>query len=139
MIRTRKFSLKLITAIRKVIVASISIGTSCPHAMRFRFSFDFWVWIRSNNALLVVRSLKVSCDITFAQAPVSTRARLNVLCANCNLKYERVLSDSGITAYKSKISWGNTFSFWVFFLFWVFYISVSFAGFGCIFVMSRFD
>ena len=76
--RTRKFYLKLITAIRKVTVASISIGTSCPPALRFRFSFNFWVWIRSNNALLVVRSLKVSCDITFAQAPVSTRTRLNV-------------------------------------------------------------
>ena len=102
--KTRKFSLKLIAAIRKVIVASISIGTNCPPVMRTSFSFDFWVWIRSNNALLVVRSFKVSWDITFAQAPVSIRARLNVSCENCDLTYESVLSDSGITAYKSRIS-----------------------------------
>ena len=66
--------------------------------MRNRFSFDFWVWIRS---FIGGKIAKVSWDLKFAQAPVSIRARLNVLFANCILTYERVLSDSGITAYKS--------------------------------------
>ena len=79
-------------------VTSVSIGTSCPPAILTLLSFDSLILRGRYKDFSSFKSSNVCFEMTFAQAPVSTRALLCNPDENRNFVYVKTVPSAGITA-----------------------------------------